>query len=336
MSVGIKAGAEQVGKVSAVQKVIFLGIKVVITWACFWYVLHQLNIDDLVSAGRNLNFRWILLAAIVMFCQIPLVGLRWAQITNALEPRAPPVPVSSMLAITWISNFFAQVLPNVMSDGIRIWLLARIRPGLRNSVTSVLIDRGVGVGTLMLIGFVTLLNPSDFTTFGGYRFAILFTFGLLIVVVAAGLLLARLYAPTLSHFRATKWIGDFVLTSRHVLLDSPAVLSILVIALCVHLLTIVAIWLLGVAFSMVLPLLDAAVLFTLMVAITIIPISVSGWGLRELAVTAFLDTHGVATQKAFLFSVCFGLTLIAAAMPGAMVLVFYSPRKGYIRPAPTS
>lgn len=68
-------------------------------------------------------------------------------------------------------------------------------------------------------------------------------------------------------------------------------------------------------------------LFTLILGIALIPVTVNGWGLRELAVTAFLNAHGVPSQRALLLSICFGMTLVAAALPGAFVLPFYSFRK---------
>jgi len=67
-----------------------------------------------------------------------------------------------------------------------------------------------------------------------------------------------------------------------------------------------------------------------------VPISVGGWGLRELAVTAFLNAQGVPVQQAFLFSVCFGLVLIAASTPGALVLIFFSFDKARDNQASTS
>ena len=138
-----------------------------------------------------------------------------------------------------------------------------------------------------------------------------------------------MYAPMLAQYRLTKWIGEFALASRQVLIKSPAAVSIVALAVLVHLLTIADIWSLGMAFSMPLGAVDTAVLFTLMMAIGLIPISVSGWGLRELAVTAFLNAHGIPSQRALLFSICFGLTLLAAALPGAIVMMFYSPARSW-------
>jgi hypothetical protein len=309
---------------SAIRKVLVFGAKLAITCGCFWYLFRQINIGDLLREAGNLQARWFVLAATIMMLQTPLVGLRWAMITAALEPTRPRPPLGAMIAITLIANFFNQILPNVMSDALRIWMLTQIRSGWRAGLAGIVIDRGVGVGVLLAIGFATLLNASAFTTLGGYRLTALAVFGALLLGGAGALLCARFYAPILVRWRATKWIGELSLVSRQVLVESPAAIFIVSIAFVVHILTIVCIWGIGQAFSMSLGVVEAAALFTLMVAIAIIPVSVSGWGLREVAVTAFLNAHGVPAQRALLFSICFGLTFLAAALPGAVVLLFYS------------
>lgn len=319
-----------------IRKALIFGFKLAITCGCFWYLLRQINVGDLVREAASLNCRWFAPAVIIIMAQIPLVALRWTWITDALEPRLPRAPLGAMVAITMIANFFAQILPNVMSDAIRIWLLSQLRSGWRRGLAGVVIDRGVGVGVLLAIGFVTLLNASAFTTLAGYRQTVLLIFGVLLVGGVGGLICARFYAPILGRHRLTNWMGGFVLASRQVLIDSSAAVSIVVIAFVIHFLNIACIWSVGQAFSMSLSLIEAAVLFTLMVAIAIIPISVSGWGLRELAVTAFLSAHGMPAQRALLFSICYGLTLVAAALPGAIVLMVYSPRKLQRPPVPTT
>ena len=65
----------------------------------------------------------------------------------------------------------------------------------------------------------------------------------------------------------------------------------------IHVLTIIFIWSLGRSQGLLLPVTDAAVLFTVMVGVTLLPISISGWGLRELAVVSLLGGHGIAPGK---------------------------------------
>ena len=83
------------------------------------------------------------------------------------------------------------------------------------------------------------------------------------------------------------------------------------------------IWSLGRGQGLVLPLSDAAVLFTVMIGVALVPISISGWGLRELAVISLLGNHGIAPERALLFSVCFGLVLAIGSLPGALAWLFY-------------
>jgi glycosyltransferase 2 family protein len=318
-------GAASGMSTGVIRKVLVFGGKLAITCACFWYLFRQVNVGDLLHEAQNLQIQWFLLAAAVIVLQIPLVGLRWAKITAALEPARPPPPVGAMIAITLITNFLSQILPNVMSDAVRVWMLTRIRSGWRMGLAGIVIDRGVGIAVLLAIGFATLLNASAFTTLGGYRRTALVVFGVLLLGGVGALLGARLYAPLLARWRATRWIGELGLASRLVLVESPAAVFIVSVAFIIHLISILSIWSIGQAFSMSLGVVGAAALFTLMVAIAIIPVSVSGWGLREVAVTAFLHAHGMPTQRALLFSICFGLTFLVAALPGAVVLVLYHP-----------
>jgi len=75
----------------------------------------------------------------------------------------------------------------------------------------------------------------------------------------------------------------------------------------------------GLALSFV----DATALFAVMVGIALVPISIGGWGLRELAVVSLLGGHGASSEKALIFSVCFGLVLIVGSLPGALVWMSY-------------
>jgi hypothetical protein len=68
---------------------------------------------------------------------------------------------------------------------------------------------------------------------------------------------------------------------------------------------------------------DCAVLFAVMMGVMLVPISIGGWGLREFVVVSLLGAHGIAPERALVFSVCFGLVLVAGALPGALVWLFY-------------
>jgi uncharacterized membrane protein YbhN (UPF0104 family) len=304
-------------------KIATFAAKFLVTGACFWYVARQIDLGDLLSAIPLLDFRWAAFATLAVMLQIPLVALRWRSILDGLAARNERMTETAMVAITAIGVFFVQVLPSVMGEGVRAWLLVRLGCGWRAAVTSVVIDRAVGVGLLVALGFAILLLPSGLTALGGYRDLVLVVYAALLLGGVLGVLLVPKLVPLLERWRYSRWIATLAADAHRVLLGpkSPAILGV---GCLIHATTILVVWSLGQAQGLALPLLDAAVLFTVMIGVAIVPISVSGWGLRELAVIALLGNYGVAPEKALLFSVCFGLTLAVGSLPGALAWLLYS------------
>jgi uncharacterized membrane protein YbhN (UPF0104 family) len=299
-----------------------LAAKLLVTGVCFWYVSRQVQWNEALSVVPSLDFRWAAFAILVVVLQIPLVALRWLTILDALAARTESMTCKALTAITAIGVFFTQVLPNVAGDGMRIWLLRRLGGDWRNAITSVVIDRAVGVGLLVAFGFVILWLPSALGALGGYRDAFLVLYATLLAAGITGLVLAPYLVAVLRRWRYTRELGALAQATRRVLIG-PRGVAIIGIGCLVHVLTIVVVWSLGRAQGLALSVPDAAVLFTLIVGVSLVPISVGGWGLRELAVVSFLSQHGIAPERALLFSVCFGLAFVIGSLPGALVWAAY-------------
>jgi glycosyltransferase 2 family protein len=303
-------------------KVAILAAKLLVTGACFWYVSRQIDWRQVSSAIPLLDFRWGALAIFVVMLEIPLVGLRWYNIVDALATRDQQMTRTAMTAAAAVGLFFAQVLPNVAGEGVRAWLLVRLGSNWRTAVTSVVIDRGVGVGLLIVLGFVVLLLSSGLTALSGYREMVLIVYGALILAGALALSLSPKIVSPLARWRYSRWFANLAADVHRVLLGSkgPVVLSL---GCLIHAFTIVVVWLVGRAQGLALPLPDAVVLFAVMTGAVVVPISIGGWGLRELAVVSLLGAHGVAAERALLFSVCFGLALAIGSLPGALAWLLY-------------
>jgi glycosyltransferase 2 family protein len=307
---------------AGVQKVAIVAAKLLVTGACFWYVSRQVDWRQTLSTIPLLDWRWAALAPLIAMLQVPLLGLRWRNIVDALAPDDTPMTRTDMIAATAVGMFFAQVLPSVAGEGVRAWLLVRLGSNWRKAVTSVVIDRGIGVGLLIAFGLLILLLPSGLTALGGYRDLVLVVYGALISAGALALVVAPKIVPLLARWRYSRWMAILAVDVHRVLFGSkgPVILSI---GCLIHALTIVAIWTVGRAQGFSLPLADAAVLFTVMIGVVLVPISIGGWGLRELAVVSLLAAYGVAPEKALLFSVCYGLALAVGSLPGAPVWLLY-------------
>ena len=306
-----------------IDKFAIIALKLMITGACFWYLSWQIDLRGVVSFIPRLELRWIAFAVLLAMLQIPLVAMRWRKILDVLAVINRRMTNVSIIAITAVGLFFSQMLPSVMGDGMRAWLIVRLGCDWRNAVTSVAIDRGVGVGLLIALGFVILWLPSSFTALGGYRGLVLTVYGLLLCTGAVMLVLLPRLIPLLERFAHLRWLAGFAASARRVVLGpkGPAILGL---ACLIHALTILCIWSVGRAQGLTLAMPEAAVLFVVVLGVALVPISVNGWGLRELAVVALLGRHGIAPEQALVFSVCFGLVLAVGSVPGAPAWVLYS------------
>ena len=304
------------------HKAAIIAAKLLVTGVCFWYLSWQIDLAQFFSSIALLEPGWTAAATSALMLQIPLVAIRWREILHVLAADRR-LAVASIIAITAIGAFFTQVLPSLMGEGIRAWLLVRRGYDWRGSVSSVIIDRGVGVAVLLALAFVILLLPSSLSALGGYRDLVLMTYGALLAAgTAILLLLPRLIAP-LERLAYLRWPATLAMSARRVALG-PKSFTILGLACVIHALTVTALWLLGRAQGLLLPVPDAAVLFVVVIGVALVPVSVNGWGLRELAVVAILGRHGISPEKALAFSVCFGLLMAIAALPGALAWLFYS------------
>ncbi len=310
----IRAGFEKAG---------FIAAKFAVTGACFWYLSRQMDLAQVFAAIPGLNFRWAGLALAIGLIQIPLVALRWYEIVSFLLIVHARITRAAMTAITAIGVFFTQVLPSVIGDGIRTWLLVRLGCDWRNAVKSVILDRAVGAGVMVALTFLILLLPSALGELGGYRSIVLVIYGAFLTCGGLTLLFFPVFFPLLQRARYLRWIVALAGDARAIVLGraSPMILGL---AILVHTLTMVAIWLLARAQGMILPATDAAVLFAVIVGVALVPISIGGWGLRELAVVSVLARHGVAPEQALLFSVSFGLMQVISSLPGGLVWALYA------------
>src|SRR5690242_13683204 len=89
---------------------------------------------------------------------------------------------------------------------MRAWLLVRLGGHWRTAVTSVIIDRGIGLALLIALGFAILLLPSDLTGFEGYRHVVRGAFGMMTLAGVLGFLLAPKIAVPLARWRYSRWL----------------------------------------------------------------------------------------------------------------------------------
>src|SRR5215469_14510824 len=159
-----------------------LALKIVITLACFWYLLRHIDAAELRRTLPGIDMRWSLLAIALLVSQIPLIGLRWLQIAKILAMHGRQLTWFWMSVAAGIAQFFGQILPVVAGDGVRVWFLGRFSGSWRGATISVVIDRCVGIGLLLVFTLGILLLPSSFGAFDQGRHKVVIALVVMLVV----------------------------------------------------------------------------------------------------------------------------------------------------------
>jgi uncharacterized protein (TIRG00374 family) len=268
--------------------------------------------------GHPLDF---LFAVAIVLLALVMGAWRWHAL---LHGAGIPLAIPRLARIYAVSTFSNTFLPtSAGGDVTRALLVTRRGPELRPVVVSVLVDRAGGLAGLLGIAWLAFaFAPSrvphsaqvilSWTTLA-------LGLGALLMGVAAlrGGRLGRRILPA----RALSVVRD----ARDVLLTyarSPRLLiSWLLLSLAYQALIAFQLVVLGRAIDVELPFATAAVALALVTIVTLIPISIGGFGIREGTYVVLLGAASIAASDATLLSILSVATLLLASLPGAYLIV---------------
>ena len=262
----------------------------------------------------SLHPAWVALAFLVLSLQTVVSAIRW-RITAA--PLSIEMGWTTALREYYLSQVVNQVLPGgILGDAGRAYR-SRGQAGLRGSGQSVVLERLTGQVALfavMILAFLTttlapggLSWPTWLGTLLGVvvavGFVIVLSFRLLRTILPGGI--ARLMGSAVGLMKRV-WLPPGRLATQAALSLSTALLNVLAFASCV--------WAVGGQLAPA----AALVVVPLVLLAMLIPLSVSGWGVREGAAATLLPLAGVASSEALAGSVAFGLIFLISSLPGVV------------------
>jgi glycosyltransferase 2 family protein len=310
--------------VEAVVSAVVLGL--LLRWAGLHGVANTLGGTDLA---------WFVPAVAVSAATVPAMALRWQLL---LEAKGVSVPLGWLTRTYFVALFAGQFLPAAIGgDAVRVVELGRRTGDAPESVASVLIDRLVGLVSLVVLAVVAVLVSGP-----GRRAGVVAAEGAFGAAAAAALLLlfssrlrgtvARWLEPRASGRRLAA--GGRFYEALHAYRDHRATLvAVGLLALAVQAARVVVIWMLARALGLHVP--DSVVLLAgpVVFAALALPVSLNGIGVREAVFVYFL--HGHATRpEAIALGLAFFAVGTLTALGGAAVLVvrFIRYGVGAVRP----
>lgn len=293
-------------------------VRIVIVVAILALLLSRVDmraLGGMIAKADPVN----LAAALLVFFLLPVLSaLRWR-----LACRIAGIDGSfrQHLAIQWIANFVGQVLPsNVGVEGMRIWLYARRIGGFGAAVSGVVADRIAGLTVLLLL-IVAGYPLQSFVTADLVGRSVLASLAAgALMGLAAGLVLMHPAAFRLLSFGALKRLVPIAQQVRTMITAPGGTAVVLLVAAAIHGLTIVAVAFLFAALGQVPDVVTLVVIVPAALLVLIVPLSIAGWGIREGAFVFLFGFAGVPAETSLAVSILFGLSLVAASLPGGGLL----------------
>jgi glycosyltransferase 2 family protein len=276
------------------------------------------NIDLNRIGSRLAEARPLPLAgALILLLVAQLISaLRLAVVMQALQTN---LPIVAALRYQFIGSFFNLVLPSsVGGDAVKIWLLMRDGFGFERAFGGILIDRSSAVVGLIII--VTLAQPlyANLLPSSGLRDGIFAVLAVLLLSIPLLLLADRLPAA-IRRFRLFNSLIELIRNAQVVFFTWRHGTRVVGLSILIQLAASMVYYLLAGSLDIVMPLMACIILLPLVILITTLPISISGWGVREAATVTLFGAAGVDPEGALLVSVAYGISVIIVALPGGIV-----------------
>ena len=302
------------------RRILLSTAKILISAALLYFALRKVNLSDLVSRINIASLGWIGMAIAVTFLQIFVGVLRWREI--GAECGAP-LATKQAMRFNLIGTFFNQTLPSsIGGDAVRLWLVARGGAGWRAATYSIFVDRAIGLIALAIIIVASLPWSYRLITDSNGRSALLLVDFAALAGGVGFLVLGRLPWPWLKRWWGTHHLHACSVIANRVIFSRKRGPKIAVLSLLVHVLAVVIAWCVvqsiaaPVMFSQIFQLVPPVML------ITMLPISIAGWGVREATMGLAFGYAGLMTNEGINISLLFGAVSFIVGAFGGLVWIF--------------
>ena len=286
-------------------------------------VLYWADPSKILTAAAGAHVGWIAGAVALVFVDRFLMALRWIELLVALAPGTRP-PLSAVLRVFFVSSFVSNFVPSVASDLYRAYALSRYDVHLAESTASVLMDRALGVLSVVLVAGAALPFAGHIAARGELIAVVIAVFA--ICAVAASVVFSARAAGSVRALaaaipvRVLHKVADALTDAVRRYADHHGAMArVLALSILVQVFRVLQAWCLGLALGIDLPLLTWFVFIPIIVLIMQVPVTVNGLGTTQLAFDRLFVPQGAPAPHVFALSVLFLALGIIGTLPGGIL-----------------
>jgi len=301
-------------------------VRLAVSAGLIFYLFKRMDLGEVGSHLRGARISFLGLASLMILLMVIANSIRWMVV---LKPKGLDLPLPRLFYFYLVGIFFSSFLPtSIGGDFVRIVGIAHQTGRKSDALASVVIERVLGLVALLPIAALSL--PFILTEVREWKVIGISGGGVVLIIAGFVLLLQRpvaskifaLFDPLFNHFerirlrqRLERFYEAVVAYSEHKAeVFTAGLLSLLARFLWVLACMFVAISIdLRVAFAVFL------LVVPVVEMVRMIPISLSGIGLREAAFVVLLRQFGVEDSLSFTMAILLYLLFFGFGLAGGIL-----------------
>ncbi len=283
-------------------------MKLAISTLALYIVIKKTGPENFYNVIHKINPVFFFIVSLFYIFATYISSIRWKMFIPG------DISVQRLFSLYMIGSFFNNLLPGIIfGDALKAYYLYRDTKNTGISMASVFMDRYVGFVALMMIALIALPFGMVYIRNTELRYIIPL---LILSFVTGSMLFFRLKL-----MRRLRFLKDFYGYFDSYVNDKKNVVVLLktfLLSLIIQMVGMVSVYIIARGFEIDINFISILIFVPLIVTVSLLPVSISGLGIREGAFVILFGNIGVKPELALMISLTWFLSVVTGSLPGAL------------------
>jgi uncharacterized membrane protein YbhN (UPF0104 family) len=292
------------------KNVYFLLLKFLVSGIFLFVVFKKAGVREILSHLTTIKPGYFILAVLIYIMATYISAFRWKILLDE------DYPVGKLFSLYMIGGFFNNVMPGLIGgDAVKVYYLYSDTKRGGSSLGSVFMDRYVGFFAMLIIGLIAgVIVFSDLKKIGMHMaMPVLFIVFILGSIAVFSVRIGRRFSA----------VSDFYDYFHAFIKKKMIMFRAFSISVVIQLMAFTMVYIIAAGLGQSLSFGSIAVFMPIILAVSTIPISISGFGVRESAFVVLFGLVGLPPEVAASISFLWFLSIAAASLIGLVEFLRY-------------
>ncbi|MBT5399361.1 flippase-like domain-containing protein [bacterium] len=295
-------------------------LRIILTILFLWFISIQVEWPSVIEIFLSIKWWWVIVAILLQVIIFIIGAIRWRVF---FYHGHSPYTLRQLIKPYFIGALFNNFLPaSTGGDALRIYHVYKQGYGYSLAFSPIVVERAIG--TSVMFGMASLIIPFiEFKAKWVQQFSIFIPVIFLSLIVLLSIIGCSRSYRKMHNFLTKKYNYKLIKTilkitkTIHKYLKSPTlILKIIALSVLAQFMEIVVFFTLAQSIDTVTPFSNFILAVPIILIITGLPISIGGFGIREIAIITIFSTMGMSNSESAAIALLFIPVLIIGSSPG--------------------